>query len=156
MAEPAIWLIKRNCSASPRQLAGVFVSVVAVSFTFGVAFATQGLWMVLPFVGLEILAVAAAFICYGRHAVDYERIDLHDGSMRVERREGGRKSEFRFDAAWVRVEFAEGPDAGRRVRVDLVSRGHRVEVGRYLVDVQRIALGHELRGALGARAQHGA
>ena len=66
MAEPSIWLIKRNCSASPRQLAGVLVSVVVISFAFGVAFATQGLWMVLPFVGLEVLAVAAAFIFYGR------------------------------------------------------------------------------------------
>jgi uncharacterized membrane protein len=156
VAEPAIWVIKRNCSASPRQLAGVFVSVVAVSFAFGVAFATQGLWMVLPFVGLEVLAVAAAFICYGRHAVDYERIDLQGGSMRVKRREGGRKTEVRFDAAWLRVEVGERSGAGCRVRVDLVSNGRRVEVGRYLVDEQRVALGRELRGALGALAQHGA
>jgi len=62
------WLVKRNCSASPRQLALVFGSLVAVSFAFGAGFAAQGLWMVLPFVGLELVAVAAAFICYGRSA----------------------------------------------------------------------------------------
>lgn len=144
-----IWLTKRNCSASPRQLAGVFVSVVAISFAFGVAFATKGLWMVLPFVGLEVLAVAAAFFCYGRHALDYERIDLKGGMMQVERREGRRTMAVHFEAAWVRVEVAgraSGP--GGRVRVELVSKGRRVEVGRYLVDERRAQLGRELRGHL--------
>jgi len=61
VAGPAIRVIKRNCSASPRQLAGVFESVVAVSTAFGVACAAQGLWMVFRFVGLEALAVATAF-----------------------------------------------------------------------------------------------
>jgi len=113
--------------------------------------------MVLPFVGLEVLAVAAAFICYGRHALDYERIALQGGSMRVERREGRRSTDFSFETAWVRVEIVGcAAEAGRRVRVDLVSKGQRVEVGRYLVDEQRAALGRELRGALGAVARQGA
>lgn len=157
MAEPATWLIKRNCSASPRQLAGVFVSLVAVSFAFGAAFAAQGLWMVLPFVGLEIVAVAAAFLCYGRHAADFERIDLSGSVLTVEQLEGGRSTEFRFDAHWVRVELEErGAEPGRRVRLALACRGQRVEVGRYLVDERRSALGREIRGALGALARRGA
>jgi uncharacterized membrane protein len=57
MADPVrCWMIKRNCSASPQQLAMVFASLVAVSFAFGVAFAAQGLWLVLPLVGIEMLA----------------------------------------------------------------------------------------------------
>jgi len=146
------WLIKRNCSASPGQLAAVFASLVAVSFVFGVGFASQGLWMVLPFVGLELLAVAAAFVCYGRHAADYERIQLRDGQLVVERHEGSRRSQFAFGLPWVRVEVSErGADFGRRVRVELVSARQRVEVGRYLMDGRRSALAAELRGAL-ARA----
>jgi uncharacterized membrane protein len=145
-------LIKRNCSASPGQLAAVFASLVAVSFVFGVGFASQGLWMVLPFVGLELLAVAAAFVCYGRHAADYERIQLRDGQLVVERHEGPRRSQFVFELPWVRVEVSErGADFGRRVRVELVSARQRVEVGRYLMDGRRSALAAELRGAL-ARA----
>ena len=73
-SEANTWLIKRNCSAGPRQLAMVFGSLVAVSFAFGLGFAAFGLWMVLPFVGLELIAVGAAFFCYGRHAADFERI----------------------------------------------------------------------------------
>jgi uncharacterized membrane protein len=150
------WLIKRNCSAGPRPLALVFASLVAVSFTFGVAFAAQGLWMVLPFVGLEIVAVAAAFLTYGRHAADFERIELRDGRLIVEKHVGSRRSEYVFDLPWVRVDMEErGVDLGTCVRVELVSARQRVEIGRYLVDVGRAELGREIRAALGRAAPRG-
>ena len=156
MTDSKIWLIKRNCSASPRQLAAVFASLVAVSFAFGVAFAAQGLWMVLPFVGLEVVAVALAFLCYGRHAADFERIELRDGRLVVARQEGAQRSEVAFDLPWVRVEVSQrGTDLGARVKVELVSARQRVEVGRYLVDDRRTALGQELRAALAAATQRG-
>jgi uncharacterized membrane protein len=154
VTESKIWLIKRNCSASPGQLAVVFASLVAVSFVFGVAFATQGLWMVLPFVGLELVAVAAAFLCYGRHAADFERIELRDGRLVVTRHEGAQNSEVVFELPWVRLEVSQrGADFGARVTVELVSARQRVEVGRYLVDRRRAALGSEIRAALAAATQ---
>lgn len=56
------WLIRPDFSASPTQLAVVFGSLVAVSLAFGAVFAASGLWRVLPFVGLELVAVAGAFL----------------------------------------------------------------------------------------------
>jgi len=157
VAEPRTWLIKRNCSASPRQLAGVFVSLVAVSFAFGAAFAAEGLWMVLPFVGLEVVAVAAAFFCYGRHAADYERIDLRGEVLTFEQQDGGHKREFNFDAAWVRVELEErGAGQSRQVRLALACKGQSVEVGQCLGAERRSVLGRELRGALGGLVRRGA
>jgi len=146
------WLIKRNCSASPKQLAWVFASLVAVSFLFGGTFAAFGLWMVLPFVGLEILAVAAAFLIYGRHAADIERIDLAAGRLTIERIEADRCSRWESDSRRVRVEVEElGRVPGARVRVHLATARWRIEVGRYLVNEKRAVLAHELRAALGRR-----
>jgi uncharacterized membrane protein len=145
------WLIKRNCSASPRQLAIVLGSMVAVSLVIGVAFAALGFWMVLPFVGIELVAVAAAFLFYGRHAADAERIALTDRALSVERIEADHSVRWQFDPAWVRVEVDEqGKALGRRVRVHLAERGERVEVGRYLLDERRSELARELRNALDA------
>src|SRR5215467_674033 len=104
MPAPTCWIIKRNCSASPAQLAAVFASMVGLSFVFGILFATQGLWLVLPFAGLELVAVALAFVCYGRRAADYERITLSEAELLIERAEGVRVASFRFPAAWARVE----------------------------------------------------
>lgn len=143
------WLIKRNCSASPTQLAAVFGSLVAVSFAFAAAFAALGLWMVLPFVGLELVAVAAAFLCYGRHAADVERIELANDKLTVERVEADRSRRWEFDPRGVRVEVDErGKGLGVRVHVRLTSRGEQVEVGRHLLDEKRAALARELRTAL--------
>ena len=143
------WLIKRNCSASPTQLAAVFGSLVAVSFAFGLVFAVLGLWMVLPFVGLELVAVAVAFICYGRHAADVERIELADDRLTVERVEAEHRRRWEFDPRRVRVEMDErGKGSGAGVRVRLASRGERIEIGRHLLDEKRAVLARELRTAL--------
>jgi uncharacterized membrane protein len=150
------WLIKRNCSASPTQLAAVFGSLVAVSFAFGVAFAALGLWMVLPFVGLELLAVAVAFLCYGRHAADIERIELVADRLTVEKVEAEQRRCWRFDPAHVRVEVEErGRGLGARVRVRLAAHGGGIEVGRHLQDARRLQLAGELRMALGGMRGQG-
>jgi uncharacterized membrane protein len=147
------WLIKRNCSASPTQLAAVFGSLVAVSFAFGVVFAMLGLWMVLPFVGLELVAVAVAFLCYGRHAADAERIELADDRLTVERVEADRCWRWEFDPRRVQVEVEErGKGLGASVRVRLASRGEQIEIGSHLLDEKRAELARQLRTAL-KRAQ---
>jgi uncharacterized membrane protein len=150
MSDPAFrWIIRRNCSASPRQLALVFASIVGLSFLIGIAFAAFGLWLVLPFVGLELLAVAAAFIGYGRHAADFERIELDAGLVRVERHVGSTVDRTQLAASWTRVELDEngqGPLA--RVRLFMVAHGRRIEIGRHLPDARRRRLAQELKQAL--------
>ncbi len=141
------WTIKRNCSAGPALLAGVFGSIVAVSFGFGVAFAALGLWLVLPFVGVELLAVAAAFLCYGRRAADYERIELCDGEIAVERVQGNGRSLRRLPAQWARVQVQRSGRTGA-VSVWLAAGAERIEVGRHLLDARRLRLAEELRTAL--------
>ena len=155
-AEANTWLIKRNCSAGPRQLALVFATLVAVSFAFGVGFAVFGLWMVLPFVGIELIAVGIAFFCYGRHAADFERIAVEPGAVSVERADGARTHHWKLDPRVSHVEVdAGGRQWGRQVRVFLSTPAIRLELGRHLVDQRRLILGREVNGAL-MRARGGA
>jgi len=56
----------RNCSISPGALAGAFAALAAVTLLIGVGFALAGAWLVLPFAGLEVLMLAAAFIWHAR------------------------------------------------------------------------------------------
>ena len=156
VAETNSWLIKRNCSASPGQLAVVFGSLVAVSFAFGVGFAAFGLWMVLPFVGIELIAVGAAFVCYGWHAADFERIEVASDTVIVEHVDGDRRHQWKFDprASHVQIE-SRGRRWGRRVRVYLLAPGMKLELGRYLLDPRRLQLGREISGSL-MRARTGA
>jgi uncharacterized membrane protein len=153
-AQPICWTIKRNCSASPGLLAAVFASMVGLSFVFGVAFATQGLWLILPFVGLELAAVAIAFIAYGRRAADYERITLSAQQISVERVDGPHATQWSFPACSARVEVEQLGGGGwkQQVRVFIASREQRVEVGRHLPVPRRKLLAQELIASLRAAA----
>jgi uncharacterized membrane protein len=123
--------------------------MVGLSFLFGAVFAARGLWLILPFAGLELVAVAIAFVCYGRRAADYERITLSDADITIERVEGARTLNWRFASAWARVEVEEGAGSWMdRVRVFIVSRGERVEVGRHLSAARRKLLAQEILAAL--------
>ncbi len=143
------WLIKRNCSAGPRQLAIVFGSLIAVSFLFGLGLAAFGLWMVLPFVGIELLAVGAAFLCYSRHAADFERIAITPRLILVEQVEGAHKNRWELDPRLSHVQVeSSGSQWGERVHVYLFAPGITLELGRHLLDARRWQLGRELRDTL--------
>lgn len=147
MSGATTWLNKRNCSASPKQLALVFLSLCALSLGFGTAFALLGLWMVLPFVGLEVVALAVAFFCYGRHATDQERIELTADHVSVVRLEGECRQEFAFVRSWTRVVVSE-QGMGGGLRLELVSGGRRLEIGRHLTAGGRRRVARELNAAL--------
>ena len=58
----------RNCSISPQGLALVFVLLAAATIAIGIGFAAAGAWLVLPFAGLEALALGAAFFAVARRS----------------------------------------------------------------------------------------
>jgi uncharacterized membrane protein len=137
--------MKRNCSISPQALMWLLALTALFSFAIGIGFALFGAWPILPFVGLEVAALAVAFLVNGRHATDSERIVLRDGSLEVETCNADRIERHRFSAHWVQVIT----DATRwRVRVALRSHGSEIEIGRHLDAAGRALLAKELRGRL--------
>jgi uncharacterized membrane protein len=141
--------VKRNCSISPQALAALLALMAAFAFAVGIAFAFYGAWPILPFAGLEIAALAAAFYLNGRHAADYERIALEEGLLVVEVRDCERVATHRFDLHRVQVDVSE---RRRDVRVALRSQGSELEIGRHLDAPGRERLAAEVRGRL-ARAR---
>jgi uncharacterized membrane protein len=141
--EPVIkdWLMKRNCSVSPRQFVYFYVSLAFVSVTIAVLLLINGAWLVLPFTGIDLLVVGGAFAVYARHAVDYERIRLYPNRLVIEQASADTLSQFELNPRWVRVE----PGATPRDPVRLVSRGQTVAVGLHLPQYRRAQFARELR-----------
>ena len=100
----------------------------------------------MPFAWLEIVAVGIAFVMYGRHAADGERISLQGSRLVVELETAGRLERAEFDRSWVRVE----PEAGNRSLILLSAQGRSVAVGRFVRPELRAALASEIRMALRA------
>jgi uncharacterized membrane protein len=124
---------------SPAGLATVFAALALLVLAIGAGFAALGAWLILPFAGLEVLLLGAAFVLYARHAADYERIELESGRLTVEVADGVRTARYQLDGARVSVE--EG-------RVVLRDAKEELEVGRYLDAEARVELAAELERKL--------
>jgi uncharacterized membrane protein len=145
------WLLKRNCSLSPRQLALVYIALCMTSFIVAVLFTLNGAWYVLAFALLEMAAVALAFLHFARHATDHEHIALRDGCVLVERVEGGRHQEIKLDAYWTHVGLPRAPQD----LITLQARGISIDVGRFATQAKRRQVAHELRHQLHQQMQNG-
>ena len=138
-------LLKRNCSISPAGLWRVFAAIALVTLGIGIGFAYFGAWLILPFAGLELLVLGAAFVVVGRHATDCERIEFSAGRVRFEVRDSDRTQVHEFDPARAKVVLGEGRGG---MRVWLLARDARLEIGRHLDEASRAGLAIELRRRL--------
>ena len=144
------WLIKRNCSITPRQLGAVYLSLCCVSMLIAGLFYWHGAPFILAFAGLELLFVGVALLAFARRAGDRETLTLVGRSMQIEQCFGRRTARTEFVSDWLTVE----PAAGRNALVQLAGQGQRVHVGRFVRPEFRAALARELRFALRRTPAH--
>lgn len=144
--EPVLadWLMKRNCSVSPRQFVWFYVSLALSALAVALLLVVNGAWLVAPFTGVELVALGVAFVIHARHAIDYERIRLFPNRLVIEQMNAERLTRFEFNPRWVRVE----QDASPRDLITLVSRGQTVVVGQHLAHHRRAPFANELRISL--------
>ena len=145
------WILKRNCSIAPRQLAMVYAALCSVSLTVAVLFTLRGAWYILGFAVLELAAVGLAFFHYGRHATDRERIVLSEDTLLIELIQAEQSSPHRLNPRTARVEL---PDAQRGL-ILVEAAGVSVEVGRFLTTWRRREFARELAQAVRQARQAG-
>lgn len=145
------WILKRNCSIAPRQLAMVYAALCSVSLTVAVLFTLRGAWYILGFAVLELAAVGLAFFHYGRHATDRERIVLNEDTLLIELIQAEQASPHRLTLRTVRVAL---PDAQRGLIV-VEAAGVKVEIGRFLTTWRRREFARELAQAVRQARQAG-
>ena len=139
------WLLKRNCSLTPRQTMAAFAVLCALSFGIALAFLLlHGTWIVFAFAIVEMTAVAVAFLHYARHATDREHIALADGCLLVEQFSADVVRQTRLDACWTRISQSRHGHG----MIALEARGIKVEVGRFATEEKRRQIAQELRRGL--------
>ena len=142
-----VWLLRRNCALTPRQVGVFYLSLVVVSAVIAAGFAINGAWTVLPFSCVELVAVGIALVLYARHAADHERVCLFERGLVVETVDGQARTTTTLDRYWARVAV----EAGARSVVVVTERGKRVVLGRFVGEHERKRFAQELRCALAAQ-----
>lgn len=128
-----------------RFYTGIFI----VSFSIALAFAAKGVWMILPFAGLEMLVLWIALYMVARRGTCWQTISIGQDVVDVEDRGIKARSFERFQRAWVRVELEKPRINGHPSRLVLRSHGRCVEVGGYLTESEKQRLASDLHKALG-------
>jgi uncharacterized membrane protein len=139
------WLLKRNCSLSPRQLGAAYALLCSGALGIALVFVLQGIWFVFAFAVLELAGVALALLHYARHALDHEHISLTERCLLVDQVQAGRHHTVRLDPSSTRISL---PDRRLHPLIGIESRGVKVEVGSFVSEAIRQQVALELRREL--------
>jgi uncharacterized membrane protein len=141
-------------SLTPRQARRVIAGVAAFTSLASIPFYVMGAWPVVGFLGLDVVALGAAFAASFRAARAYEDVTvtpLELAFAKVNPR--GLRREWRFNPLWVRLLRRDHEEFGL-LRLAFAFRNREVEVASFLGPGERALVASDLARAL-AEARRG-
>ncbi|MCX8097677.1 MAG: DUF2244 domain-containing protein [Casimicrobiaceae bacterium] len=141
------WVWQRRWASSRRLRWGVFAALSALSVAYSVfLIALTGGWPILPFVGLDLLAVGLAFLWIECRSFDFDEVEIDRDHVHVRQCRLLRVRRHRFDRAWVQVSLESSAYRGGSLR--LAQSGLSVRLAEFLDDRERRAALQWLRSAI--------
>ena len=114
-------------------------------------FFAKGAWLVLPFAGLEILVLGLGIYLSARWSAGWEAIELTQGELRLTRGRTKPEETMLLSRHWTRISLISDPRGWYPSRLLLECHGKRVEVGKVLVESERVQLAADLHANLNFR-----
>jgi len=141
-------ILSPNRSISWFELVIFYLFTCVVALAIGIFFTLQGMWLVLPFSGLEMIALGICLYLTSRKVYRREVITLDRKRTRIEK--GGRQIDqsWEFDTPWIRLRDELADAQNRRRRLALGSHGNYVEVGGFLDNSEKDALAFQLKDCI--------
>ncbi len=134
-------------SLSPLGFYAVMAVAAGASLVLSIAFFLMGAWPVVGFFGLDVALLYIAFRLSYRSGRLTEIVQLTRDALTVRRvAPSGRRSEWRSQPTWLRVEIDDPPRHDSQLV--LASHGRRLTVGAFLTAPERFEVAEALRAAL--------
>lgn len=144
-AETQRLVIQPNASLTLQWAIAFMVFMCVVSFGIAGALAWLGFWMILPFSGLEMAALAAGLWWSMRDNVYREVVSVDFDRVRVETGRYAPEATWEFQRAWTQVRLDRGPQMNSHPRLWIGSHGRGCILGGCLTDEEREAVARRLR-----------
>jgi uncharacterized membrane protein len=146
-ANGKLLIAKPNNSLPPMGYVWLFISITAMSATIASGFALIGVWFVLPFAGLEILALGYALVITYLHHKDYESITFTDDNVVIQKHSYKSFEKFTFQRYWAKVTLHQTFDGANAIFIG--SHGKEVEFGsRFINKEERAIIAEQLKQQL--------
>ena len=111
--------------------------------SIAVGFASYGLWLVLPYAGLECLALGLSYFWLKKQANDFEMIYLENDQIVFESSFSGVHQKVMFNRYWIQISIEQMK--ANRIKVFVGSHGNKLEVGRLLPSVKKRELMNQIK-----------
>ncbi len=145
------WVIRPNQSLSWRGALRIYLVITICVMGTALAFALHGFWPVLPFAGLELIALGTAFyLCLSR-SQNREVVSVGASVVTVEKGRHEPQEHWECPRAWARVLLEQSPIAWYPSRLSIAYQERRVEIGRFLHEAERRELADALEQAIRGR-----
>lgn len=140
-------VLRPNPPMSPRALLFILIAVALINFAFGLSFALQGAWPIMPFLGADVALLAWAFRASRRAAKQFETVTVTPSELAVVRHPSkGPSQALSLNPYWVRVSLDGDEEHARNLT--LRSHGKTVPLGNFLSPRDRFSFAQTLRAAL--------
>jgi uncharacterized membrane protein len=147
--QPLRIVICPNCSLSLREAALFFASLCGVSFAVAGLLALKGMWLVLPYTGLEMLLVGWALHASLARRHQSEIITLTDSDVSVESCDRAHCRRTVFPRHWAQVKLRRPASRLHPSRLTIESHGRQCELGTFLTEEERCGLAFRLQRLIG-------
>jgi len=134
------WLVRPNRSMTWREAKFFVAGVTFASLSIGFYFLFHGYPLILPFSGLEALAVAVAFYLVLESGENTEVVSISASSVTIEKGKREPTSEEQFVRAWTRISLVRSRNSWYPSKLLIGSHGRWVEIGQFLSEGERKAL----------------
>jgi uncharacterized membrane protein len=133
-----------NCSLKPAAAMWFFIATCLFSLSFSMIFVLQGLWPVLPFWALEMLALGLALRASLKRRHYTQTVLITDAAISLVTRSRRGEAKQEFARHWAKVRLRSPLRRSGTSRLTIESRGRACEIGSFLTEEDRCRLAKRL------------
>ena len=126
----------------------IYLLVSGVTISIAFSFFTQGLTLILPFAGLELLALGVVLYISAWRSNIKEVVNVNEEKIRIEIGRNVPKEIYELDKAWANIVLERSWNNWYPSRLLLRSHGRQLEIGKFLNEQERQCLAIELNKAI--------
>ena len=142
------YVVMPNQAMAWKVIVRCYLAISLLTLAIGMGFYLNGLTLILPFSGLEVIALGLALYFTARQSGERELITISTDLIAIERGHEKPVSKNEFQRAWSTIVLERPAHHWYPRRLFIRSHGVQVEIGAFLNEQERQGLAEELQRAI--------
>lgn len=143
-----IIILKPNNSATWRFNMMVVASLALIATLISLFFLLQGLWLIAPFSGLEVLALLGCLYLCTRTNIQTEVIKFKPDKVIIEQGRTFAEKTWEYHRTWAKILVRKPRHRGHPDQIVIRSHGRELELGSFLNQDDKETLVKKLRNII--------